>query len=210
MNRIREWRQTRGWSLQQLADASGTSKSQVDKLEKGERRLTVDWMLRLARPLGCDPRDLMQSESKSFQPVRFGSDGAKRDGHSEILIPVRGAARGGKQQEMFLADGPIDHVPRPYYLSHSKDAYAIYVIGNSMAPMYRPRQLLFVSPYKPPSPGNGVVVIQKNNAVMIKEFVRQKPNGVVLREYHPHTREFTVPQEDIVSLHVVVGATEPQ
>lgn len=208
-NRIREWRQTRGWSLQQLADASGTSKSQIDKLEKGDRRLTVDWMVRLAKPLGCDPRDLMReapNANQNFQPVRF----AAASSAAEALIPVRGAARGGTQQQMFLGDGAIDHVPRPYYLSHTKDAYALYVVGSSMAPMYRPRQLLFVNPYKPPAPGAGVVVIQKNDAVLIKEFVRQRKTGVVLREYQPEMREFTVPQEDIAALHVVVGAAEPQ
>lgn len=58
-NRIRFWRQQRGWTLQQLADAAGTTRAQIDKLERGTRRLTVDWMVRLAAPLGCDPRSLM-------------------------------------------------------------------------------------------------------------------------------------------------------
>lgn len=58
-NRIRFWRQQKGWTLQQLADAAGTTRAQIDKLERGTRRLTVDWMVRLAAPLGCDPRSLM-------------------------------------------------------------------------------------------------------------------------------------------------------
>jgi len=209
MNRIREFRSVRGWSLQQLADASGTSKSQIDKLEKGERRLTVDWMVRLAKPLACDPRDLMGDApgAAKFQKIRFGE---KIPANANTLIPVRGAARGGGKQEMFLSDGPIDHVPRPYYLTHAKDAYAIYVVGDSMVPMYRPRQLLFINPYKPPSPGSGVVVIDKKGAVLIKEFVRQKPNGVVLREYQPKQRDFTLDQSDIVTLHAVAGSAEPQ
>lgn len=207
MNRIRDLRTARGWTLQQLADASGTSKSQIDKLEKGERRLTVDWMVRLAKPLACDPRDLMTDSRAKFQAVHFGAAAAN---DANILIPVHGAARGGEKQEMFLMDGPIDHVPRPYYLAHSKDAYAITVIGNSMVPMFRPRQLLFVNPYKLPTPGNGVIIIDKKNAVLIKEFVKQKPNGIVVREYQPKQRDFTIAQSDIVSVHAVVGAAEPQ
>jgi phage repressor protein C with HTH and peptisase S24 domain len=207
MNHIRELRTAKGWSLQQLADASGTSKSQIDKLEKGERRLTVDWMVRLAKPLACDPRDLMADGQPKFQAAQFGEMHAANVNN---LIPVRGAARGGEKQEMFLMDGPIDHVPRPYYLAHSKDAYAITVIGNSMVPMFRPRQLLFVNPYKLPTPGNGVIIIDKKNAVLIKEFVKQKPGGVVVREYQPKQRDFTINQADIVSIHAVVGAAEPQ
>ena len=209
MNRIREFRQARGWSLQQLAEASGTSKSQIDKLEKGDRRLTVDWMVRLARPLKCDPRDLMETPGagRAFEAVLFGGNGVNANAP---LIPVRGAARGGAKQEMFLADGPIDQVPRPYYLAHVKGAYALYVVGDSMAPDGTGRaSFLFINPYKLPVPGSGVVLIDKKGAVLIKEFVRQKAGGVVLREYQPRRRDFTVPQAEIASLHAVAGAAEP-
>lgn len=213
MNPIRTHRAARGWSLQQLADAAGTSKSQIDKLEKGERRLTVDWMVRLARALGCDPRDLMPELGVSGLSGALERSAANEDrlyADAGNLIPVRGAARGGDRQEMFLSDGPIDQVPRPYYLAHVRDAYAIYVVGQSMVPMYRPRQLLFVNPYKPPSPGNGVVITDPRGAVLIKEFVKQKPNGIVVREYQPALRDFTIAQSDIATLHAVVGAAEPQ
>lgn len=210
-NRIRDYRQARGWTLQQLAEASGTTKSQIDKLEKGERRLTVDWLMRLATPLNCDPRDLlvMDSAAPSLSPPP-----TLQAMHGSLLpaatLPVRGAARGGAAQEMFLTDGAIDQVPRPHYLAHVKDAYAVYVVGDSMSPMYRPRQLLFINPYKLPVAGSGVVITQPSGAVLIKEFVRQKPTGVVLREYQPTQRDFTLPQQDIVAIHAVVGATEPQ
>ena len=204
-NRIKNRRQARGWTLQQLADASGTSKSQIDKLEKGERRLTVDWMVRLAKPLGCDPRELLPDQVSELKTVAFTEPVAPPS-----TLPVKGAARGGKAQEMFITDGPIDHVPRPHYLQHVKDAYAIYVVGDSMAPMYRPGQLLFVNPYKPPTAGSGVVIVQPDGAVLIKEFVKQKSNGVVLREYRPTPRDFTLPQTAIATMHSVSGATEPQ
>ncbi len=226
-NRLRYWRQMRGLSLQQLADGTGTSKSQIDKLERGERRLTVDWMVRLAKPLACDPRDLLpieisntpskkeygnrRKDKKVPLPLREGLGEGYFKSSALFLhtLPVLSAARGGKDQEMFLADGPIDQVPRPHYLAQTKDAYAIYVIGNSMIPMYRPRQLLFVNPYKPPSPGSGVVITKTNGAVLIKEFVKQKATGLVVREYAPNLRDFTIPMADIATIHAVVGAQEP-
>lgn len=207
-NRIREHRQARGWTLQQLADASGTTKSQIDKLEKGERRLTVDWLLRLAKPLGCDPRDLLATGPAALSSLL--PQAVQGSLVPPPTLPVRGAARGGLAQEMYWTDGPIDQVPRPYYLAHVRDAYAVYVVGDSMAPMYRPRQLLFVNPYKPPVSGSGVVITLANGGVLIKEFMRQKPTGIVLREYQPTPRDFTITQADIAALHAVVGATEPQ
>jgi len=197
-NRIREWRQKRGWSLQQLAEASDTTRAQIDKLERGERRLTVDWMVRLAKPLDCLPADLLPNGAQTAaapDPTR--------------LIPVRSAARGGGEQEMFLQDGPIDHRPCPGFVAHVRDAYAIYVVGESMTPMYRPGQLLYINPHKPPISGRGVVITKTNRAVLIKELVRSSSFGLVVREYQPRLREFTIPHEEISEAHVVVGAEEP-
>ena len=207
MNRIREFRLGRGWSLQKLADAVGTNKSQIDKLEKGFRRLTVDWMVRLAKPLKVDPRELMagmvEMKPGGFEPVKFGvGKNAPKDG----TVPVRSIMQNKANKRVVFTPSPIDHMPRPYFLSHVKDAYAIYMVGEVMIPMYRPRQLLFVNPHKMPLPGNGVVVTDKRGIVVIRELVKQDEKGVVLREYQPKRREFTV--EDVTAVHVVVGVVE--
>ncbi|HUY68240.1 MAG TPA: LexA family transcriptional regulator [Alphaproteobacteria bacterium] len=200
MNRIREFRAARGWSLRQLAERSGTSKSQVDKLEKGDRRLTVEWMVRLAKPLQCDPRDLM--ESAPFQTVGFGAARAAASpvARGNALIPVRKTTRGNAQ--------PIDQIPRPYYLAHVKDAYAILIEDNSMIPMYRPGQLLFVNPYKIPQPGGGVVVTDKKDTVQIREFVRATTKTVILRAYKPKPRDITLPLTSVAAIHTVAGTAE--
>jgi len=202
VNRIREWRQKKGWSLQQLADASDTSRAQIDKLERGERRLTLDWMLRLSTPLECLPADLLPDSGTSIANDRGSS-------LRERMIPVRSAARGGTDQEMFLEDGPIDHRPAPSFVAHVKDAYAIYVVGDSMRPMYRPGQLLYINPHKPLMPGQGVVITKHSRAVLIKELVRRTATGLCVREYQPKPRDFVVPHRDIASAHMVVGAEEP-
>ena len=62
MNRVREWRRRKGLSIEELARSSRTTASQISKLERGERRLTVDWMTRLAKALGCRREDLLPSE----------------------------------------------------------------------------------------------------------------------------------------------------
>jgi transcriptional regulator with XRE-family HTH domain len=64
-NRIREFREAKGLSQQALAERIGTSQPQMDRLEKGQRRLTQDWMLRIARELGCRPADILSSETSA-------------------------------------------------------------------------------------------------------------------------------------------------
>ena len=43
-NNIRELREKRGFSMKKLADHVGTSAPQIQRLELGQRRLTVEWM----------------------------------------------------------------------------------------------------------------------------------------------------------------------
>lgn len=58
-NRIAQIRQLKGMSLTEVATAASTTKAQIQKLEKGERRLTLDWMERIARALGVSVIDLI-------------------------------------------------------------------------------------------------------------------------------------------------------
>lgn len=65
-NQIRKIRQHKRMTLEQVAEKAETSFAQIQKLEKGERRLTVDWMQRIAKALGCAPQDLI---SDSLSPI---------------------------------------------------------------------------------------------------------------------------------------------
>lgn len=46
-------------SRKDLADIIGTNHQQIDKLEKGDRRLTIEWVERIASGLRVDPELLM-------------------------------------------------------------------------------------------------------------------------------------------------------
>lgn len=63
MNRIKQLRKDKGLTLQALAELVGTDKSQINRLERGERRLTTEWMERLAGALACTPADLLANTS---------------------------------------------------------------------------------------------------------------------------------------------------
>lgn len=227
MSTLRELRQAAGLSQEKLAELVGTSQPQINKLEAGTRKMTLDWAVRLGRVMNVDPAALLglngsadhaaeyagrrtstlqpgQSPRRDpMQPVPLGAPDPYRS------MPVRAAARGGADQEMFLEDGPIDWIPKPVYLQAVRDPYAMYVVGESMMPRFRPAQLLHVNPFKPPAPGAGVVVVKRNKTVLIKEFVRRTPEGIVLREYRPEDREFLVSNEELDTMHTVVGLQEP-
>jgi transcriptional regulator with XRE-family HTH domain len=61
-NRIRYWRDKRSMTRPALASALNCSVGQVDKLERGERKLSQEWMERLAKAFGdLSPADFLPS-----------------------------------------------------------------------------------------------------------------------------------------------------
>lgn len=52
-NRLKELRKAKGLTLEALAQRVGSSNQHVSHLENGKRRLSVDWMERLATALEC-------------------------------------------------------------------------------------------------------------------------------------------------------------
>ena len=87
-NPIRVWREHRGLSQQQLAEAAGISKPYLSQLEAGKREASQRAIRRLAKALRVDLGDLIRPEPKDEQarssavaPVGEGTDhGPRRKG----------------------------------------------------------------------------------------------------------------------------------
>jgi len=161
------------------------------------------------------PPELMALRKYGFAPHE--ADGDRRVAEARTaayvpadrrdLIPVRSAGRGGDEQEMFLADGPVDYVPRPFVLERVKEAYAIYMVGDSMSPRYEPGFTLYINPFKPPRPGNGVVVYKKNDSVLVKRFKAITEHALIVEQLNP-PRELRIPRAEIAHIHLIVHVDE--
>lgn len=63
MNRIKEWRDLRGLTQAEVGKLVKSTQSQVNKLEKDERTLDLEWLLALSAVLNCRPIDLLDRSS---------------------------------------------------------------------------------------------------------------------------------------------------
>lgn len=102
-NRIRELRLAKGWSQDRLAEEVGCSKMQISGLERGRPKLDLEWMRRLAAPLGVTPADLLpvgdnpralsEEEWALIQQFRAGDDRGRDELQrvADVLLPFRGA-----------------------------------------------------------------------------------------------------------------------
>ncbi len=88
-NRISELRKARGLTLKRLAELVGTSNQQISHLEKGRRRLTLDWMERIAEALECHPSELL-----------IGGTQLRNEKERAMVELFRGLSE--EQQEAFL------------------------------------------------------------------------------------------------------------
>jgi phage repressor protein C with HTH and peptisase S24 domain len=122
-------------------------------------------------------------------------------------MPIKSAARGGGEQQMFLEDGPIGYTPRPANLAGVRGAYAIYMVGDSMEPRYMAGWLLHVNPFKPPTRGRDVVVYKQDHAVLIKQFVSWSDDALVLRQFNPEDT-LRIPRDAVAECHLVVGVDQ--
>ena len=72
-NRIAAIREEKGIRLTELTRKAKTTPSQIQKLERGERRLTVEWMQRLGAALGVKPSELLSARDVEAAGSRAGS-----------------------------------------------------------------------------------------------------------------------------------------
>lgn len=207
MASLRQLREARGLTQVQLAEGLGKSQSEIARLERGERRMTVDWAIRLAPLLGIEPRQLFDELTGPSTGAVRRSDQPSEPPAPPGLIPIMGSARGGAEQQMFLEDGPIGHTARPANLANVRQAYAIYVVGDSMEPRYEQGWLLHVNPFKPLKRGRDVVVVKNDQSVLIKRFEGWTEEELVLFQLNPQG-EIRLRRADIRSCHLVVGCDQ--
>jgi len=222
-----------GASQADLARQLRLAPSAVSRMLNGERQVKLLEAAQIASFLGVAPEEVMRhageeaSEPRPVMPGRRGRPPGSRsrglaprpgDGAAPRVfasggparadsIPIRSAARGGGEQEMFLGDGAIGYTPRPANLDGVRGAYAIYMVGDSMEPRYQQGWLLHVNPFKPPTRGRDVVVYKDGGAVLIKGFVRWEGDQLVLQQLNP-AQELRVPRSEVMECHLVVGVDQ--
>ncbi len=217
-NRIRQWRMALNMSQGRLAALTGTSQPQIDRLEKGERRLTMDWVARIAAALSVPPAALLEDAPPPPQNYRHSAAiPALLPAHVPPVrtapplprdVPVMGTAQGGPDGVFHLnmTDGPIDWARRPPGLVGMTSIFAIYVEGDSMVPWRQPGELVFVQDGRTPAPGNHVIILTRTDDpaspphARVKKLLRRTARYVELEQYNPH-EVFTVPAEQIVCLY---------
>lgn len=83
-----------------------TTASQINKLEKGQRRLTYEWMQRLADALGCTPQALVEPAADPAAPTTAAP--TPTYGEHNLLDAFRGLTDGEQAAFLDAAQAVVD------------------------------------------------------------------------------------------------------
>lgn len=207
---IRERLHRGGRTQLDLARHLGLDASAVSRLLKGERQLKGAEAAAIAGFLGCSVDELLAAGEDGFVPQLVE---VPQPAELPRNLPVYGAAIGGADGAFEFNGITHEFAERPPQLQGVRNAYGVYVTGDSMLPMFQPGWLLQVNPNRPLTAGCGAVVQVKPSGphrpplCYVKEFARRAGGRLVVRQYNP-AAEMEWPLDRVIAAHRVVGIAE--
>lgn len=214
-SRIKAARMNAGYTQAQVAKQFGLKQAAVSQWENDVTDPGADRIARLAAlfdvsadylTLGQGPlnrpaartdrdREIEEMIPNAAHPARIGG----RD------LPILGKAQGGPDGVLSFGDQAFDYTARPAALLQVKDAYALWVDGDSMSGFGLPEGTeVHVHPHRPPRPGRFCVVIKTNGDAFVKRYVAHKGGKVVVEQSDPaKTLEFL--DREVRAVHRVTG-----
>jgi len=160
-NRLKELRNERGWTLQEVADKLGTTHTTVSRLEGGKRGLDGEWIEKFAA--------LYQvTQGEILEPAR--------------TVPIVGYVGAGSEVHLFEGDAStelIDEAEAPP--DATEHTVAVIVAGDSMEPVFRDRDLIYYET-QPGDPGDLIgrecVVRLADGRTFVKILMRGSEPGL--------------------------------
>lgn len=221
-NDLRDLRTARDWTHDHAANEMGISRSQFIKLERGERGLTERTIALAAKAFGVSRARVMgeaevsPAEADAAPSPPSNASRPEEAGQVDIArfkgprnVPVLGTGVGGDEGDFRFNGQRIDHAPRPPGIADRLDVYAIYVVGDSMAPAYEDGTLIYVDPHRRPAPRDYVVVEKHGSSedepgdAFVKRLVRRSAAKVVVEQFNPKD-EITFAEADVKRVHRVI------
>ena len=200
---IKKAREKRGWSQADLGRRVGISQVAIKKIEDGDTRQSK-FLPRLALELGLSLTDLDPTLSTGNSAIGFQQPDAIFGRIPDF--PIYAAAEGGPGEIIRTPDA-VDWIPRPAPLARVKDAYGLYVVGESMVPEYRPGDIALINPTLP-LVGNEVYVFYAEFAGEARATIKQLRRATTdkwLVFQHNKPKDFELSRREWQWAHRVIG-----
>jgi phage repressor protein C with HTH and peptisase S24 domain len=201
-------RKAKGLSQTELAAAAKVSQQLIASIETGGTR-TTKYLMRLAKilevtPEQLDPEWTNLEEARPPGAIPGSTVSARRD----LPIHASGEAGGGS---ITIFSDPVDWLPRPPLVAQVRNAYGLYVTGESMVPEFEPGDIALVNPHLPLITETTCIFYQATKDethATIKRLRRLSDDTWYLRQWNPPARakaDFTLARKEWPIAHRLVG-----
>jgi phage repressor protein C with HTH and peptisase S24 domain len=123
-------------------------------------------------------------------------------------LAVYASAAGGPEGAWVLSGDAIAWIHRDQRLVGVRDAFACYVVGESMFPAYEHGNLLLVNPAVPPNAGDDCLLVQEApdgaRYALIKRLVRFNSTSWTVKQWNPD-KTFSLPRKEWQRALLVIG-----
>ncbi|WP_375782526.1 helix-turn-helix transcriptional regulator [Roseospira marina] len=171
---------------------------------KGEPPITRDEVLDLCGPALRTPTAGTAALSSDVDISTIQTEGLVGDRD----FPIYASAQGG-QTGMVVTFEPVEWVRRPSPLIGVKGGFGVYVVGDSMEPVFRQGDMLLIHPHRPPVNGDDVLVVltdgNGSTEAMVKRLVHRHDKGVCVQQFNPPA-EFSIPSRFLDRVLKSVGS----
>lgn len=158
---LRDWRLHKDVSQTEIARRIGASKGEISRLETGSRRLTADWMDRLARALGVRVVDLYERPTGAQQAYTLDQ-------------PGRAVVRPPPIANQNVGVG----CPTVFSLKPSRDSLQIISVeGDEMAPTLRTGDAVLIDKTKTAPVPAGLFLIEELGEKVLRRVRVILPDG---------------------------------
>jgi transcriptional regulator with XRE-family HTH domain len=197
---IRERREARGWSQEELAKRSGTSQQNIGRLESGKVQHSR-YLERILKVLGLDLSKAVQQTAEAGdiipQQLLVGDKG----------MPLYAQAEGGDGAVIINFD-PIDYLKWPAPLINIREGFGVLVTEESMFPAFEPGDIALVNPRLPARRGKNCVLLGPDTGARVKALIKryqsQADGAWRVSQWNPQ-EDFTLSKVEWPRCYSVVG-----
>lgn len=214
-DRIKERREAKGWTQEKLADEVGVGQGAIWKWETNQVT-DIRKLRKVAEVLDTSeeylehavgPAHVPHESTSNVSQLKPGNRGIP-SGIRQSKTPVYGPAAAGAPDRILLTeDFVVEEVDTPNELIGVRDAFIMYVAGDSMRERYRHNDLVSVNRNKFPAIGQDcVVVLAEDGNVLVKEFVGETDNKSEWKfKQHNPSKTLKYKKSEVRAIYAIVG-----
>ena len=171
MEKIKELRKKRGWTLQQLSARTHIAPNTLNQYELGKREPSFDILISLAKVFGVTTDYLMGIENNDLKP-------------KGVKIPVLGSIPAGIPIEAI--EDIVDYEEITENMAKSGTHFGLRVQGDSMQPTINAGDIVIIRQQEDAENGK-ICVVMVNGYDATLKAIKKEPNGLWVLPHNPNS-----------------------